>query len=95
MTTEIDKVKAQNEEIKELDKKKDRLLARKKVIEELQANRSQMVHLFDSLVRTIPRWRGADQHQAGWRHSHAGRSLAIECAGQCVHAQAGKLGLDD
>ena len=36
------------------DRKKDRLLARKKVIEELQANRSQMVHLFDSLVRTIP-----------------------------------------
>ncbi|WAT15597.1 PilN domain-containing protein [Xanthomonas fragariae] len=54
LTTEIDKVKAQNEKIKELDKKKDRLLARKKVIEELQANRSQMVHLFDSLVRTIP-----------------------------------------
>ncbi|WP_311240492.1 MULTISPECIES: PilN domain-containing protein [unclassified Xanthomonas] len=54
LTAEIDKVKAQNEEIKELDKKKDRLLARKKVIEELQANRSQMVHLFDSLVRTIP-----------------------------------------
>ncbi|MDC8744593.1 PilN domain-containing protein [Xanthomonas campestris] len=54
LATEIDKVKAQNEEIKELDKKKDRLLARKKVIEELQANRSQMVHLFDSLVRTIP-----------------------------------------
>ncbi len=51
---EIAKVKQQNEEIKELDAKKDRLLARKKVIEELQANRSQMVHLFDSLVRTIP-----------------------------------------
>lgn len=51
---EITKVKAQNEEIKALDKQKDRLLARKKVIEELQANRSQMVHLFDSLVRTIP-----------------------------------------
>ncbi len=51
---EIAKVKAQNEEIKLLDKQKDRLLARKKVIEELQANRSQMVHLFDSLVRTIP-----------------------------------------
>ncbi|AKC86087.1 PilN domain-containing protein [Pseudoxanthomonas suwonensis] len=54
LQTEIAKVKLQNEEIKELDAKKDRLLARKKVIEELQANRSQMVHLFDSLVRTIP-----------------------------------------
>ena len=54
LTAEIEKVKAQNREIEELDKKKDRLLARKRVIEELQANRSQMVHLFDSLVRTIP-----------------------------------------
>ena len=51
---EIVKVKAQNEEIKTLGKQKDRLLARKKVIEQLQANRSQMVHLFDSLVRTVP-----------------------------------------
>ncbi len=54
LQTQIDEVKAKNKEIDELDKKKDRLLARKKVIEELQANRSQMVHLFDSLVRTIP-----------------------------------------
>lgn len=48
---ELDK---QIEEIDELDRKKSQLLARKEVIEELQANRSQMVHLFDSLVRTIP-----------------------------------------
>ena len=51
---EIAKVKEQNKEIERLDKQKDRLLARKKVIEELQGKRSQMVHLFDSLVRTIP-----------------------------------------
>ena len=36
------------------DKKKANLLARKEVIEELQGSRSQMVHLFDELVRTIP-----------------------------------------
>ncbi|MCF7223339.1 PilN domain-containing protein [Marilutibacter chinensis] len=48
---EVDK---QIAEIEELDKKKAKLLARKEVIEQLQANRSQMVHLFDSLVRTIP-----------------------------------------
>ena len=41
-------------EIEALDEQKSRLLARKEVIEQLQANRSQMVHLFDSLVRTIP-----------------------------------------
>lgn len=50
----ITEVDAQIKEIDALDKQKGRLLARKKVIEELQANRSQMVHLFDSLVRTIP-----------------------------------------
>ncbi|KAF1711396.1 fimbrial protein [Pseudoxanthomonas kalamensis DSM 18571] len=54
LTSEITKLDAQIAEIETLDKQKDRLLARKKVIEELQANRSQMVHLFDSLVRTIP-----------------------------------------
>ncbi|PZO09447.1 MAG: fimbrial protein [Lysobacteraceae bacterium] len=41
-------------EIEELDKKKANLLARKQVIEQLQASRSEMVHLFDELVRTIP-----------------------------------------
>ena len=51
---EIAKVDIQIKEIEELDKKKNKLLARKEVIEQLQANRSQMVHLFDSLVRTIP-----------------------------------------
>ena len=51
---EIAKVEEQIVQIEALDKQKDRLLARKKVIEQLQANRSQMVHLFDSLVRTIP-----------------------------------------
>lgn len=51
---EIAKVQKQIDEIKLLDEKKGRLLARKKVIEELQVNRYQMVHLFDSLVRTIP-----------------------------------------
>ncbi len=51
---EIVTVKAKITEIEALKEKKDKLLNRKKVIEELQANRSQMVHLFDSLVRTIP-----------------------------------------
>ena len=53
----IDQIKIVEEEIKEikgLEKKRDDLLARKKVIEELQANRTQMVHLFDELVKTIP-----------------------------------------
>ncbi|MHC9084824.1 PilN domain-containing protein [Luteimonas sp. RIT-PG2_3] len=51
---QIAEVEKQIQEIDELDRQKGRLLARKEVIEQLQANRSQMVHLFDSLVRTIP-----------------------------------------
>jgi len=51
---QIAQVDKQITEIDQLDKKKSKLLARKEVIEQLQANRSQMVHLFDSLVRTIP-----------------------------------------
>lgn len=42
------------EEIKELDKTRSQLLTRKEIIEQLQSNRSQMVHLFDELVKTIP-----------------------------------------
>lgn len=40
--------------ISDLEKVRQRLLARKQIIEQLQANRSQMVHLFDELVKTIP-----------------------------------------
>lgn len=54
LTAEIARVEEQNKEIEALDRQKDRLLARKRVIEQLQSDRSQMVHLFDSLVRTIP-----------------------------------------
>ena len=54
LDAEIVTVKSKITEIEALEQKKNNLLNRKKVIEELQANRSQMVHLFDSLVRTIP-----------------------------------------
>jgi len=54
LETEIAKVREQNKEIQQLDQQKNRLLARKQVLEELQSQRSQMVHLFDTLVRTIP-----------------------------------------
>jgi len=54
LTDQISQVQKQIDEIKLLDEKKAKLLARKEIIEKLQANRSQMVHLFDSLVRTIP-----------------------------------------
>lgn len=54
MEARIKEVQKQIEEIKQLDEKKARLLKRKEIIEKLQSDRSKMVHLFDSLVRTIP-----------------------------------------
>jgi type IV pilus assembly protein PilN len=42
------------EEIQDLDKRRSQLLTRKEIIEQLQSNRSQMVHLFDEMVKTIP-----------------------------------------
>lgn len=41
-------------EIKKLEAQKANLIARQEVIEELQASRTQMVHLFDELVKSIP-----------------------------------------
>jgi len=54
LTTEIKALDKQIEEINELDKTKSQLLTRKQIIEQLQSNRSQMVHLFDEMVKTIP-----------------------------------------
>ena len=54
LQTEIKSLDKQIEEIKELDKTRSQLLTRKQIIEQLQSNRSQMVHLFDEMVRTIP-----------------------------------------
>lgn len=54
VAAEIVKLDVQIKDIENLEKKRDDLLARKKVIEELQANRTQMVHLFHELVSTIP-----------------------------------------
>ncbi|MGH8480970.1 MAG: PilN domain-containing protein [Nevskiaceae bacterium] len=41
-------------EIEELEKVKANLLARMKVIEELQASRAAMVHFFDEVLNTLP-----------------------------------------
>lgn len=51
---EIVKVDEKIKEIEALERTRSKLLARKQIIEQLQASRSLMVHLFDDLVRTIP-----------------------------------------
>lgn len=54
LAREITDLDAKIKEIQDLEAKRDRLLQRQKIIEELQSNRSTMVHLFDELVLTIP-----------------------------------------
>ncbi len=52
--TESAALDKQIEEIKKLKTQIDALLARKRVIEELQANRTETVHLFNQLSRQVP-----------------------------------------
>ena len=51
---EIVELDKQIEEIKKLREQTAQLLARKKIVESLQANRAEAVHLLDELVRQLP-----------------------------------------
>lgn len=54
LNKQIDIVKEQIREIDELAGKKERLLARMDIIQQLQRNRPEIVRLFDELVRVLP-----------------------------------------
>lgn len=54
LTQEIKKVDDQIKEIRELQAARAALLARMRVIQQLQLDRTQVVHLFDDLVRKMP-----------------------------------------
>ena len=54
LNKEISKVEKQIKEINNLAKEKKRLLARMEVIETLQRNRPEVVHLFDEIVKVLP-----------------------------------------
>ena len=54
LKTEITKVEKAIAEIRELEKKKTDLLARMTVIQQLQSNRSDSVHMLDDMVKTVP-----------------------------------------
>lgn len=76
LQTEIKLLDERIVKIKDLEKVRERLLARKQIIEQLQANRSQMVHLFDELVKTIP----ASGRLAGLKQS--GDSMTLDGVAQ-------------
>jgi len=54
LRVEIKTVDRQIEEINDLETQKQRFIARMQVIEKLQRSRSEVVHLFDEIARTIP-----------------------------------------
>lgn len=54
LRNEISRLEREIKKIEELENTRESLLSRKQVIEDLQQNRTLMVHLFDQLVRTIP-----------------------------------------
>lgn len=54
LAAEIVKLDKEIEEIKKLKEQTAALLARKKVVETLQSNRSEAVHLLDQLARQLP-----------------------------------------
>lgn len=51
---EIAKVEKQIKEVADLKKRREDLIARMNVIQQLQANRTQVVRIFDELVRRVP-----------------------------------------
>jgi type IV pilus assembly protein PilN len=54
LSTEIKTVDRQIEEINDLETQKQRFIARMQVIEKLQRSRSEVVHLFDEIAKTMP-----------------------------------------
>jgi type IV pilus assembly protein PilN len=54
LKNEIAQLDKQIEEIKGLENQRERLVARMKVIGELQRSRPEIVHLFDEIVKTLP-----------------------------------------
>ncbi len=54
MQGQIEIVEAKIKEIRELEKQKQQLISRMKVIEQLQTNRPEIVHVFEEIVKTVP-----------------------------------------
>jgi type IV pilus assembly protein PilN len=54
LNAEIRVLDRQNEEINDLEARKQRFISRMQVIDKLQRSRSEVVHVFDEIVKTLP-----------------------------------------
>ncbi|HEY2807886.1 MAG TPA: PilN domain-containing protein [Steroidobacteraceae bacterium] len=54
LRAEIKTLDKQNEEINDLENRKQKFIARMEIIEKLQRSRPEIVHVFDEIVRTLP-----------------------------------------
>lgn len=54
LNKEIKVVERKIKEIRDLERQKEQLIARMRVIEQLQGNRPEVVHLFDEIARIVP-----------------------------------------
>ncbi|NIP16813.1 MAG: fimbrial protein [Xanthomonadales bacterium] len=86
LQNEISKLQARIVQIEELERTRERLLSRKRVIEELQASRSLTVELLDKLAKSIPvgvtlqsvSQQGSDLRLQGWSQSNARVSAYLQ-----------------
>lgn len=55
LKTEIGNLEEQIKEVNQIKKRKESMLARMEIIQQLQRNRTQIVHVFDDMVRKLPK----------------------------------------
>ncbi len=91
MKSEIDKLDKQIEEIRKIREETASLLAKKRVVEGLQANRSEPVQLLDQLLRQLPEGVYLKSIKQSGAEGERGRLRAIECARLDPDAQPRRL----
>jgi type IV pilus assembly protein PilN len=72
LTDQIAELDKQIEEIKTLESKKNRLIAKMEVIEQLQTSRPEIVHFFEEMAKSVPE--GVQLHEI----AQADRSIKVK-----------------
>ncbi len=89
LETQIARLDKKIQEIEELEKEKERLLARMRAIEQLQTNRPLIVRLFDELVNSLP------DGVSVTKVEQSGKQITINGVAQSnarvIHAQSGEF----